>query len=216
SSASVFAANAERVPPAQYTTSGVARSGTRLSMFDSSCPRGMCTATGIAPCAYSSGSRTSSTTAPGRARRSSAVAVSISRICSFVARSKSRKLAIVDLSSGIPTGDPKTLPDRSTFRDSGAACEDAGAHANPAAHRALPRERRRGHHRRGGGPVLVRRAAPRAAPRGPGGGAQLGSGALAATVAAVGSAAGRRPGPDAGAGAAGSLRRRGGYEPRDL
>src|SRR5581483_11441154 len=114
-------------------------------------PAGMCTAPGIAPCSYSSGSRTSSTTAPGRARRSSAVAVSISRICSFVARSKSRKLAIVDLSSGIPTGDPKTLPDRSTFRDSGAACEDAGAHANPAAHRALPRERRRGHHRRGGG-----------------------------------------------------------------
>ncbi len=46
------------------------RSGIRLSTLDSSWPRGMCSAPGMAPCSYSSGSRTSRTTAPARARAS--------------------------------------------------------------------------------------------------------------------------------------------------
>src|SRR5436305_13884595 len=53
----------------------------------------MCNAPGMAPCSYSSGSRTSSTTAAGCARSSSAVAVSTSRIACLVCWSNSRKLA---------------------------------------------------------------------------------------------------------------------------
>ena len=39
-----MAANAERAPPAQCTTMGVARSGTRFSTWPSRLPRGMRTA----------------------------------------------------------------------------------------------------------------------------------------------------------------------------
>ena len=60
---------------------GADLSGMRFSTEPSSVPRGMWTAPGMAPCSYSSGSRTSSTTAPGRRRSSSAAAVSTSRIC---------------------------------------------------------------------------------------------------------------------------------------
>ena len=48
-----------------HCASGAVLSGTRASMLLSRLPRGMCTAPGMAPCSYSSGSRTSSTTAPG-------------------------------------------------------------------------------------------------------------------------------------------------------
>src|SRR3954470_22228452 len=68
----------------------------------------MCTAPGRAPCSYSSGSRTSRTTVPGRAAMASAApAVSTSRIWDLVSFSSSRKLAIVH----------KTLPGRSEFPD---------------------------------------------------------------------------------------------------
>jgi hypothetical protein len=66
----------------------------RFSTELSSVPRGMCTAPGIAPCSYSSGSRTSRTTAFGRRRSSSAWAVSTSRTSALVAASNSRKLGM--------------------------------------------------------------------------------------------------------------------------
>src|SRR4051812_32689695 len=53
----------------------------------------MCTEPGTAPCSYSSGSRTSSSSAPW-ATRASAPAVSTSRICALVALSSSRKFAM--------------------------------------------------------------------------------------------------------------------------
>src|ERR1700730_3411229 len=55
----VWAANAERTPPAQYTTTGASLSGSRPSTWNSRLPRGRCTPPGTAPCSYSSGSRTS-------------------------------------------------------------------------------------------------------------------------------------------------------------
>ena len=60
--ASALVANAERAPDWHVTITGVARSGTTLSMRDSSKPRGTCTEPGIAPCSYSSSSRTSIST----------------------------------------------------------------------------------------------------------------------------------------------------------
>src|SRR5918996_5157082 len=95
-SLSVLAANAERTPLAQWMITGADLSVIRFSTELSSVPRGMWTAPGMAPCSYSSGSRTSSTTAPGRRRNSSASAVPTSRISDLVAASSSRKLGMGD------------------------------------------------------------------------------------------------------------------------
>src|ERR1700682_3436232 len=76
----VWAAKAERVPPAQYTTTWLDLSGIRPSTEVSSVPRGMCTAPGRAPCSYSSGSRTSRTTVGPAAISSAAAAGSTSRM----------------------------------------------------------------------------------------------------------------------------------------
>src|SRR5262245_27761463 len=81
----------------------------------SSVPRGMWTAPGIAPCSYSSGSRTSSTTAPGCRRISSAVAVSTSRISDLAAASSSRKLGIGATLLVLRLAARKSLATRSTF-----------------------------------------------------------------------------------------------------
>src|SRR5688572_28155706 len=63
----------------------------RFSMLLSRWPRGMCMALGRAPCSYSSGSRTSSTTTPGLVSHScSAVAVSTSRMRFLVSARSSR------------------------------------------------------------------------------------------------------------------------------
>ncbi len=88
-----MAANAERTPEAQWMTTGASLSGSLDSTEVSSVPRGMCNAPGIAPCSYSSGSRTSSTIAPLRLA-SSASAVSTSWISAFVAANRSRKLGM--------------------------------------------------------------------------------------------------------------------------
>ena len=70
--------------------------GDLASIWDSRWPRGMCSAPGRAPCSYSSGSRTSSRTVPGRRRMSSAVAVSTSRISLLALANRSRKLDMVE------------------------------------------------------------------------------------------------------------------------
>ena len=67
------------------------RCGSRSAL--SRCPRGMWMAPGIAPSSYSSGSRTSSTSAPA-AMCAAAPSVSTSRISDFAAASRSRNVAI--------------------------------------------------------------------------------------------------------------------------
>src|ERR1700681_2867237 len=62
----VLAAKTERTPLAQYTTTGRDLSGIRPSTWNSRCPRGRWIAPGIAPCSYSSASRTSSSTTSSR------------------------------------------------------------------------------------------------------------------------------------------------------
>ena len=92
SSCMVWAANADRVPPAQYTTTWLDLSGIRPSTVVSRVPLGMWTASGSAPCSYSSGSRTSSTTVGLAAISSSACAGSTSRTSALAAASISLKV----------------------------------------------------------------------------------------------------------------------------
>ena len=151
----VSEANAERTPPAHMTSTWADLSGMRPSIEVSRLPLGRWTAPAMAPCSYSSGSRTSSRMEPGRASSASASSVVISRMLALAAASISLKV-----------GTAVSLPDGSAGWWSGArrAGRTTGVGAIPAA--ALRRGKRYQDGQHSLRPRESGRVAPRGAPAG--------------------------------------------------
>src|SRR3984957_11363854 len=105
---------------------GAALSGSLPSTWNSRWPRGRCTALGMAPCSYSSGSRTSRKVVPPSARIRSAAGGSTSRMDFFASFRRSRGVGTLYLQAA--TSGPSDTDSKYLNTTSGVNIPPRGRH----------------------------------------------------------------------------------------